>query len=139
MKATSALALIYCACLVSCSGGTNVGQSLSGPWKFTSTSTAADGGSIAGTFILTQTGSSVTGSVILTGTPCATSTSLTGNISQSTIGFFVLEGSQSVNFAGQVNDGFTTISGNYSAPDGGCTNGDHGTWSASKVVNPPVN
>jgi len=129
------LAAMMCSMfLLSCGGGSgNSSQTVSGNWQFTSTSMAFFGNGTSGTATLTQNGSSVSGTVTLTGTPCATSGSLSGTVSGSTFNFTLQEGSQSVSFVGQLNSVFTEATGTYTAPAGGCTNGDQGTWTATKM------
>lgn len=120
--------------LLSCGGGTgNPGQTVSGNWQFSATSSIFIDSSTSGSATLTQNGSSVSGTITLSGTPCATSGSLNGTVSGSTFNFTVQEGSQSVSFTGQLNSIFTEATGTYVAPAGGCTNGDQGNWTAIKM------
>jgi len=117
--------------LASC-GGKSSSPTLSGTWQLTAVST---------TFVLTvtgngtiqQNGSSVTGQLTLSGTPCATTAALSGNISGTTVTLQLQENGQAVNLTGTANANFSSLSGNYTAPSGGCTNGDSGTWSATKT------
>jgi hypothetical protein len=134
MRARVLAAMISCGFLLSCGGGTsNSGQTVNGNWQFSGTSTVFFGNTTGGTATLTQNGSSVSGTVSLTGTPCATSGSLSGTVSGSTFNFTIQEGSQSVSFMGQLNSVFTEATGTYTAPAGGCTNGDQGNWTATKM------
>jgi hypothetical protein len=125
--------LFLCGCLVGCGGSSNSSSpSLSGVWQFTAHSSAS-GSTFTGSGTLQQSGSSVSGSITLSGSPCATSATLSGGISGTTVTFQLELGDQPVNFTGTANSGLTSLSGNYTAPSGGCTNGDYGTWSATKT------
>jgi len=128
-----ALGLSLLTLLISCGGGSNTPSSrtLTGTWSVTVTSQAFNASGTA-TIQLQQNGNSVTGSASLTGTPCATSAPLTGTISGSDLSFQLSENGQVVTLTGTVNSSLTSMSGTYSAPSGGCTNGDFGTWSATK-------
>lgn len=67
------------------------------------------------------------------GTPCARAAALTGAVNGTTFNFQLQEGSQAVSFTGTVASNGASAAGSYTAPSGGCTNGDAGTWTASKV------
>ena len=128
--------LASCLCVSGCGGGSTsngTASSLSGTWQFSASSTLFVGNTTTGTATLTQSGNSVTGTVTLNGSPCATSGTLNGSVSGSTFTFTVQEESQAVTFTGQLNSGFTSASGDYIAPAGGCTNGDQGNWTATKM------
>ena len=112
------------------------GASLTGTWQITGKSTAF-GLTFTGTGTVQQTGSSVTGQITLSGSPCASTAALSGGISGTTVTVQLLEGSQTVNFTGTANSGLTSISGTYTAPSGGCTNGDYGTWTATITAPTP--
>jgi len=112
------------------------GASLTGTWQITGKSTAF-GLTFTGTGTVQQTGSSVTGQITLSGSPCASTAALSGSISGTTVTVQLLEGSQTVNFTGAANSGLTSISGTYTAPSGGCTNGDYGTWTATITAPTP--
>jgi hypothetical protein len=126
------LVLLMCASLAGCGGSSSSGPNLSGNWQFTANSTAF-GLTVTGSGTFRQSGSSVTGSVTLSGTPCATTAAVTGSISGATVTLQLQEGTQPVNFTGTVNSSLNSISGTYTAPSGGCTNGDFGTWSATRT------
>jgi len=112
------------------------GASLTGTWQITGKSTAF-GLTFTGTGTVQQTGSSVTGQITLSGSPCASTAALSGGIFGTTVTVQLLEGSQTVNFTGAANSGLTSISGTYTAPSGGCTNGDYGTWTATITAPTP--
>ncbi len=126
--------LLLCGCLVGCgsSGSSSSSPSLTGNWQITINSTAF-GATGTGSGAVQQNGSSVTGTLTLSGTPCATTASLSGSISGTTVTLQLEEGDQLVNLRGTANSGLTSMSGSYTAPSGGCTNGDFGTWSATKT------
>jgi hypothetical protein len=127
--------MLLCGCLAGCgsgNGGSSSNINVSGDWQFTGHSTLF-GITDTGDATLQQSGNSVTGTVTLSGTPCATTATLSGSISGTTVTFQLEEGDQAVNFTGTSNSAGTSMSGNYTAPSGGCTNGDYGTWSATKT------
>ena len=117
--------------MAGCGGNNKQTSSLTGNWQLTAHSTVF-GLTVTGSGALSQLGNSVAGQVSLSGTPCATTAAVSGSVSGTTVTLQLQEGSQAVNFTGAANSGFTSISGSYTAPSGGCTNGDSGTWSATK-------
>lgn len=131
--------LLLCGCLAGCGSGPD----LSGNWQFTFKS-SANGNTYTGTASITQssvpvnsTGAGglermVTGTMNFANDPCGTTAPLSGTISGSNVIFTATEGGQWVSFTGNVNAAFTAMSGNYTAPLGGCTVGDFGSWAASK-------
>jgi len=128
--------MLLCACIARCgsssSSGSSPNMNVSGDWQFTGHSTLFDL-TDTGSAVLQQSGNSVTGTVTLSGTPCATSATVSGSLSGTAFTFQLEEGNQAVNFTGTVNSASNSASGNYTAPSGGCTNGDYGTWSATKI------
>jgi hypothetical protein len=121
--------------MVACGGGSSGSSSstpanVAGTWSFSSTS-AAFGTTYSGTASLQQNGSSLTGTTSLQNDPCGTQPSLAGTVTGSDVAFNLLEGSQSVAFQGVLSG--STLSGSYTAPAGGCTNGDHGSWTATRT------
>ncbi len=104
---------------------------LSGTWQFVIHSNS--GTTATGSGTLVQNGTSLSGQLALSGAPCATTAAFTGEISGTTLHFQLQEGSQAVLFSGSVSVNGTSGSGNYAAPSGGCTNGDMGTWTATKI------
>ncbi len=127
--------IFLCGCLAACGSGSNNSSApinVSGDWQITGHSTPFDV-TDTGTATISQSGSSVTGTVTLSGTPCATTATVSGSLSGTAFTFQLEEGDQAVNFTGTVNSAGTSASGNYTAPSGGCTNGDYGTWSATKT------
>lgn len=131
MKEILAIVLISVFC-VGCGSSKNTSSNLTGNWQITANSTAF-GLTATGSGALQQNGSAITGQITLSGTPCATSATLSGTSSGTAVTLQLQEGSQPVNLTGTTNPGFTSMSGGYTAPSGGCTNGDFGTWTATKT------
>jgi uncharacterized protein (TIGR03437 family) len=77
---------------------------------------------------LTQSGNTISGQLILNGTPCATSAAVSGTVSGNSLSMNLDENGQIVLFSGSVSSDGNSASGTYTAPPGGCTNGDSGTW-----------
>lgn len=129
--------LLLCGSLLSCGSSPN----LSGNWQFTFKS-SANGNTYTGTASITQDGfvnslgsgleKTVSGTLNLANDPCATTAPLSGTISDLNVIFTVTEAGEYVPLTGNVNAAFTAMSGSYAAPLGGCTNGDFGSWTASK-------
>jgi len=130
--------VLLCGCLAGCgSSATN----LTGNWQFTIKS-AANGNTYSGTASITQGGfvaslgsgieHTVTGTLNFANAPCATTAPVSGTISGLQVILTVTEATQSVSLTGSVNAAFTAMSGSYTAPLGGCTSGDFGSWAASK-------
>lgn len=130
--------------LLLCGGLAGCGSSaanLTGTWQFTFKSSAY-GNTYTGTASITQGGyvnslgsgreHTITGTVNLTNAPCATTAPLSGTISNLSVILTITEAPESVSLTGVVNSAFTAMSGSYAAPLGGCTNGDFGSWAATK-------
>jgi hypothetical protein len=130
---TPRLIWIAMLCLLNaCGGGSSSSQSnMSGNWTVTAASSVFGVTGIA-TGKLTQSGNSVIGSLTLNGTPCATTAALTGTVNGTNLALQIDESGQTVTLTGTASAGFTSASGTYVAPAGGCTNGDSGTWTAAK-------
>ena len=130
------ITLVLCALTVGCGGGTMNSSSgsanFTGTWQFTGDSTAFVL-TFTGNGSLQQSGNSVTGQLSLSGSPCATSAALNGRANGTGLTFQLQEGNQAVSFTGTADSSFSSASGNYTAPAGGCLNGDMGTWTATKV------
>ena len=105
-------------------------QTVNGTWNFELTSSAIGGSSYTGSAHLNQIGNDVTGTVTFTNAPCAASGSLTGTVSGLDVSFQIKEGSQVVTLIGTINSVYSSMSGTYTGPPGGCLNGDHGSWAA---------
>ncbi|HZW93887.1 MAG TPA: hypothetical protein VFF64_13125 [Candidatus Eremiobacteraceae bacterium] len=133
--------LLLCGCLAGC--GSSSAPNLTGNWQFTIKS-SANGNTYTGTASITQSSGPVdsqgagglermvTGTMNFANDPCATAAPLSGTISGSNVILTATEGGQPVSLTGSVNAASTAMSGNYTAPAGGCTNADFGSWAASK-------
>lgn len=116
---------------IACGNGTPPSPTVNGAWEFTLTSSALPGTSYEGIANLTQNGSSVTGMVNFDNNPCLMRAALTGKIVGTTVTFQITESGQAVTMNGAVGSTFRSMSGSYTAPAGGCVNGDSGSWAAS--------
>jgi hypothetical protein len=79
-----------------------------------------------------QNGSSISGSLSISGSPCAQTGTLTGTMNASSLAASLVENGQPVSLAGTVSTDGNSASGSYTAAVGGCTNGDAGTWSGTR-------
>jgi hypothetical protein len=123
---------------IGCGSSTGLTQQVSqtinvaGIWQIaTRSSVSGVTGSASGS--LSQTATSISGQIALAGTPCATSAALTGTVSGTTLSVSINENGQVVTLSGTVAGDGNSASGTYSAPAGGCTNGDSGTWSGNRL------
>jgi hypothetical protein len=124
------LAVLLSAILISCGGGSSSNTlNVSGTWQLSIQSQTFNT-AVTGTVVIQQSGTTLSGTAGLAGSPCAGTAALKGSVSGSTMTFTLTEGSQAVSFQGNVSG--TTATGTYAAPTGGCTAGDTGTWSATK-------
>jgi len=106
---------------------------MAGNWQFSARSNMF-GLAFSVTGQIAQTGNSVSGQLSITGTPCATTATFTGTLSSTGVLTMNLnENGQVVVFSGTLASDGNSASGTYSAPSGGCTNGDKGTWSGQRV------
>ena len=134
--------LFLCGCLAGC--GSSSAANLTGNWQFTLKSSAS-GNTYTGMASITQSSGPVdssgagslermvTGTMNLASDPCAMAAPLSGTISGSRVILTATDGGQPVlSLTGNVNAAFTAMSGNYTAPVGGCNSGDFGSWAASK-------
>ena len=69
----------------------------------------------------------------ISGSPCSISGTLSGTVSGLSVTMSLTEGTQSVSLTGTASQNGNSITGTYQAPAGGCTNGDSGTFSASRT------
>lgn len=131
-KAALGVLLVF---LSACGGGGNSSStpvSIAGNWQFTGKSTKFEYTYTAAGQI-NQTGQSVSGTLTLSGSPCAQTADFSGTLSGTSLSVTVDENGQNVSFTGTVSTDGNSASGTYTAPSGGCTNGDTGTWSGSRV------
>ena len=125
-------AVLFAAIVLFAACGSSSKPNLTGTWTFSAQS-AAFNYSFSGSATIQQDNQSLVGTMTLTGSPCATTASLQGSLTNSNVTlqeiapetFNVL-----ATLTGSVNHG--SLSGNYSSPSVGCTNGDFGTWTATK-------
>jgi hypothetical protein len=99
-----------------------------GRWNGTWTTTSGPAGSGGFRIDFTQSGNDLTGAIVIAGTPCITTGTITGTLSGNTISFGAVQGSQTISYSGTVSG--NSMSGEYSAPD--CGNAK-GTWKASRA------
>ena len=106
---------------------------MAGGWQFTGQSSIF-GIEFSATGQVAQVGSNISGQLALSGTPCATSATFNGTVSGSGgLSINLNENGQVVVFSGTLSSDGNSASGTYSAPSGGCTNGDTGTWSGQRL------
>jgi hypothetical protein len=102
---------------------------LTGDWSGTWTN--ADGDSGQAIFSLTQTDTSITGTVSVTGDDCLTTGSVTGNISGENVNLSIQSGAETVTLDATADTSAKTLSGdwNYAASSLGCE-GETGSFRA---------
>jgi uncharacterized protein (TIGR03437 family) len=106
---------------------------MAGNWQFSAQSSVF-GLSFSVTGQIAQNGNTVSGQLAASGSPCATSAALSGTLSNTgAMAMNLNENGQVVAFYGILSGDGDSASGTYSAPSGGCTNGDKGTWSGQRV------
>lgn len=122
--------------LSACGGGggnsNTTAVSIAGNWQITVSSTKFDSSGTASGQI-NQTGSSVSGTLSLSGTPCAQTAAFSGTLNGTSLNATLNESGQNVSLTGTVTTDGNSGNGAYTTPSGGCTNGDAGTWSGSRV------
>ena len=101
---------------------------LAGTWNGTWQDVTPD--QVSGTFVLTwtQNGSDLTGSIVVKGTPCLSSATVTGTVSGSAISFGAVSGKNTVAYNGTISG--STMKGSYTAP--AAFGAAKGTWAAAK-------
>jgi hypothetical protein len=125
------LALVFLLLILSCGGGGGNSSSggsstntLNGSWSGTwQSSKYGNLGAITATF--NQSGSSFTGTAVITNSPCFSGGTISGSISGNNISFSAPYG----NFSGNFTD--SSMSGTYNVTSGACT-GDTGTFKLQK-------
>lgn len=100
---------------------------LTGAWPGEWQNTTPDAS--RGTFRIqwTQSGSALSGTITITGTPCLTGGSINGSLSGSALNFGVVTGQSQVSYTGTVSG--NTMSGTYTTSCGNA----QGTWKATKA------
>jgi hypothetical protein len=141
MKSTILIAVaIYLGCSISGCGGygsstSQTASSLTGNWQFTYVPSEGSSLTVSGT--LTQTGSSFSGTMSLTGS-CASSGTLSGTISgYSFTGTLTEANPETISVTGTVASNYGTANGTYqvTAASGACAAamGSSGTWGGTQV------
>jgi hypothetical protein len=117
------------------SGGGDVGFTLIDNWQITMNSTVHAGMTGTAGGLLQNNGqtNAVSGVLGNIQPPCSTTASVSGNLNGKAITFALDENGQSIAFTGTINNDINAMTGAYSAPAGGCTNGDSGTWNANRI------
>src|ERR1700723_1263089 len=119
--------------LTSCGGGGGSSViNLAGNWQVTANSTVF-GFSYSASGQVNQNGSALSGTLELSGTPCAESANFTGSLSGDKITATLDENGQNTMYTGTVAANGNSVSGTYQSPAGGCTDGDAGTFSGQRV------
>ena len=106
---------------------------LTGNWNFTAKSSPYSY-SYSGKATIQEVNNSVNGTMILEGSPCGTTMSLIGVVvgNNLTLSELSVPNDEAVSSLAGVIEKDGSISGTYTSPDSGCTNGDFGTWTATK-------
>ncbi|MGZ6328591.1 MAG: hypothetical protein ACXWN2_07715 [Candidatus Limnocylindrales bacterium] len=101
---------------------------LGGTWDGTWQDVTPD--QAGGSFVLTwtQSGSALSGGIVVKGTPCLSIAVVTGSVSGSTISFGAVSGKNTVVYTGTISG--TTMKGSYTAP-AACEDAK-GNWTATK-------
>ena len=106
---------------------------MAGSWQFNGQSNIF-GIEFSATGQIVQAGANISGQLALSGTPCATSAAFNGTVSSTgVLAINLNENGQVVVFSGTLASDGNSASGKYTAPSGGCTNGDTGTWSGERL------
>lgn len=125
------IALLVATCAVAITGDSQTIE-MAGDWHFSANSTAF-GLYFLAAGPITQSGNNLTGQLSISYSPCATLVSFTGTLTGYVLKMNLNESGQTVTFSGLVSADGNSASGTYSAPAGGCTNGDYGTWSGYRT------
>ena len=135
--------VIFLGCSISGCGYTapnnsQTAASMAGNWQFTYTSSKGASMSLSGTGTLSQTGSSFSGTLSITGA-CATSGTMSGTLSGLSITNGTLTGAiLTINVTGSTVSNYNSASGSYQVmmASGACAAlvGDSGAWTGSRTV-----
>ena len=130
---TTALILLFSLAVAGCGGGGVISTpplNVAGTWSGTWASSRGSGGTVQA--VISQSGTSLSGTATVTGSPCFTSGSISGSVSGNNVAFGVLfGGGQQANFSAAVGSGGTSMSGTYSVSGGACS-GDTGSFNLTK-------
>jgi hypothetical protein len=126
---------IVMAFAAACGAGGYVGTALNltGTWSGSWASSVVPASGTV-TANITQSGSSISGSATIIGSPCFTGGNVSGSAYGNTVTFGVLSqgGTMRANFSGVVNTAGSMMSGSYSVNGTGVCVGDSGTFSLTK-------
>ena len=106
---------------------------LSGNWQITLTRSDTNAVKVQTGFLL-QTGTSLSGEVLLTQTGCAGTGTASGQVRGSNVSMSVSQTGQTINFTGTAGSGNSSMTGQYSLLASGCGNTQIGTWNAVRVA-----
>jgi uncharacterized protein (TIGR03437 family) len=110
----------------------NPAASMAGYWQITTTSSEGNGQTIIEGRI-NQTGTTLSGTMTIIGSICATSGTFTGTINGNLLTLGLAGGQLSVAAGGTLSADGTSASGTYDTPSLGCTEGDYGTWTGTRT------
>lgn len=108
-------------------GSSSQAPTMTGTWSFSGNSQSSIGHQYSGTASIQQTGSSITGSMPLSGSPCATQASISGSVADTDLNMQFNEDSITtgperviitVNLTGTLNSDYTSASGTYTSSGG---------------------
>jgi hypothetical protein len=129
------IGLFACLLLLTACGGSSSNSSqgsLSGNWQIALQ--RGDTGAIkTQTGFLLQSGTSITGQVLLTQTGCAGVGTATGEMSGSSVAINVTQTGQTVQLKGTAAGDGSSIQGNYSLLASGCGNTQTGNWNGTRI------
>lgn len=105
---------------------------IKGNWQIITTSQSGASGGAGGVFQGYFQNNSFTGTLSNLQPACASSAALNGNVNRTHVTFSLNENGQSLNFDGSIS-ATGQLNGTYTSSSGGCTNGDSGTWTATRI------
>jgi uncharacterized protein (TIGR03437 family) len=106
---------------------------MTGNWRITASSSMYGIVSTV-TGLITQTGNNLSGTLALSGTPCATTGALIGTLTGSSLSMDLNENGEHVTLTGTLAANGNSASGTYTASEGGCLQGDRGTWTGTRTL-----
>lgn len=118
--------------IAACSSGGGSGESFRGDWRGTWNSNIGPGGSLEASFV--QEGSSLTGTVSLSGSPCLSNGTISGTTNRTGATFGAVDGAHRISFTAR-HDSPTQMSGTYAVGAGRCA-GDTGVFTVSRISSP---
>jgi uncharacterized protein (TIGR03437 family) len=105
---------------------------MTGNWRIVATSSRYGIVSVS-TGLITQNGDYLSGTLAMSGTPCATSSTLNGTLVGISLNMNLYEAGQRVTLTGMLAEDGNSANGTYFSPSGGCTQGDFGIWFGTKT------